>query len=344
MTRQHGGNIFGYENILDFSANINPLGTPDSVKRAIIDSVDSIYNYPDPYCTELCQKIAEREKTNAENIVCGNGADDLIFRIVRAFAPKKALIFVPSFSEYNAALSEVNCEICEQVLTEDNSFQITESMIGQLNSTFDICFVCTPNNPTGQLIQPEILKKLALKCKNSGILLICDECFLGFANESEKYSLKNHLNDSCIVLNAFTKLYAMPGIRLGYAVCGSTKAAEKIRNSGQFWSVSTLAQAAGTAALNETGYVCRTKEYVTIERHFLIGELDSLGLKVFDSAANFLLFHSVADLFERMLTENILIRDSENFRGLSKGFYRIAVRTHEENVQLIIALGRCLNG
>ena len=136
----------------------------------------------------------------------------------------------------------------------------------------------------------------------------------------------------------------MPGIRLGYAVCGSTKAAEKIRNSGQFWSVSTLAQAAGTAALNETGYVCRTKEYVTIERHFLIGELDSLGLKVFDSAANFLLFHSDTDLFERMLAENILIRDCENFRGLPKGFYRIAVRTHEENVQLITALGRCLNG
>ena len=344
MIQQHGGNISRLDNILDFSENINPLGTPESVKTAISEALSSIEHYPDPYCTELRSKLAVCEKMPAENIVCGNGADDLIFRIVHALRPRKALICAPTFSEYRKALEEVGCEICEHILTESSGFTMTDSFIEELDANYDICFVCSPNNPTGKLVKPEILKRLADKCHEKNTILVCDECFLGFVQNGADFSLRRCMNESCMILKAFTKLYAMAGIRLGYVVCGSSAAAERIQNSGQFWSVSALAQAAGIAALAEDDYVRRTISLIAAEREFLTAELSSLGVVICPSAANFLLFKSTAGLAEKMLSEGILIRDCSNFNGLSDGYYRIAVRTHDENVRLLDSLGRCING
>ena len=344
MIQQHGGNIFGYDNIIDFSANINPLGTPESVKNAIAESIASIEKYPDPYCTELREKLAMHENVRTENIVCGNGADDLIFRIVHAFKPKKALICAPSFTEYSRALSEVDCAVHEHLLTENSSFDVNENLVQALDRSFDMCFVCTPNNPTGRLIAPDILRNIAEKCLVTNTILVCDECFLEFAENGKNHSLANFINEKCIILKAFTKLYAMPGIRLGYAVCGSLSAAEIIQDSGQFWSISALAQTAGIAALRETSYVRKTAEFVTSGRFFLTEGLTSLGIKVFPSDANFLLFKGISELCEKMLAEGIFIRDCSNFSGLTDGFYRIAVRNHNENIRLIEALGRCMNG
>ncbi|SFW35350.1 pyridoxal phosphate-dependent aminotransferase [Ruminococcus flavefaciens] len=344
MIQQHGGNIGQLSNILDFSANINPLGSPESVKKAVAETVCDIEKYPDPYCTELRDRLGEHERISAENIVCGNGADDLIFRIVYAFRPERALICVPTFSEYSRALSETGCEIQEHILDEELDFELGESILTNLDRSLDMCFICTPNNPTGRLIAPEILAKISVKCLENNIILVCDECFMGFVEDSENYSLRQFLNEKCIILKAFTKLFAMAGIRLGYAVCGSSRIAERIQQSGQFWSVSALAQTAGIAALDETEYVNKTVRYITEERRFLAAELAKIGVKVYDGAANFLMFLSRIELAEELLAEGILIRDCANFSGLTEGFYRVAVRTHDENIRLINAVRRCLNG
>ena len=167
---------------------------------------------------------------------------------------------------------------------------------------------------------------------------------MGFVENSENYTLCNFINDNCIILKAFTKLYAMPGIRLGYAICGSPSVAEKISSCGQFWSVSSLAQAAGSAALDEIGYTEKTVEYIAYERRFMPDELTDIGIKVFDSAADFLLLKSCTDLYEKMLREGFLIRRCGNFSGLTDDFYRIAIRTHDENKKFISAVRRCMNG
>lgn len=344
MIQQHGGNIGQLSNILDFSANINPLGTPESVKKAVAETVCDIEKYPDPYCTELRDRLGEHEKIGAERIVCGNGGDDLIFRIVHAFRPERALICVPTFSEYSRVLSETGCEIQEHILDEELDFELGESILTNLDRSLDMCFICTPNNPTGRLIAHEILAKISAKCLENNIILVCDECFMGFVEDSENYSLRQFLNEKCIILKAFTKLFAMAGIRLGYAVCGSSEIALKIQQSGQFWSVSALAQTAGIAALDETEYVNKTVRYITEERRFLAAELAKIGVKVYDGAANFLVFRSRIELAEKLLAEGILIRDCTNFSGLTEGFYRVAVRTHDENIRLINAVRRCLNG
>lgn len=344
MIQQHGGNIEQLRGILDFSANINPLGAPESVKRAIAENITDIEKYPDPYCCQLRTKLAEYEGISADNIVCGNGADDLIFRIVHALKPCKALIFAPTFSEYSRALYEVGCNVCVHILSEENGFELGRDILPKLDISLDMCFICTPNNPTGRLIEPEILENIAAKCRENDIILVSDECFLDLISDSESYSLRRHFSESCIILKAFTKFFAIPGIRLGYALCGSSKLAESIQKNGQFWSVSSLAQAAGIASLDEADYVRRTREYIAAERSFLAAELIRLGVNVYDGAANFLLFRSRSGLAEELLAERILIRDCQSFSGLTDGYYRVAVRTHEENIRLISALGRCLNG
>ncbi|HRR78359.1 MAG TPA: histidinol-phosphate transaminase [Ruminococcus sp.] len=344
MIQQHGGNISRLENILDFSANINPLGVLDSVKKAILECIPNIEKYPDPYCIELRSKLSEYENISAQHIVCGNGADDLIFRIIYAFKPKKALICAPTFSEYSRALEECGCEITVHHLDEENNFDITDSFFYDFDESIDMCILSAPNNPTGRLITPDLQEAIVKKCKNNGTILVCDECFMGFVKNEEDYTFKNYLSENIIILKAFTKTFAMPGIRLGYAVCGDSSAAEIIQNIGQFWSVSSIAQEAGIAALDELDHLRRSAEYIEEERDYLYEELRSMKIKVFESSANFLLFRSISDLAEKLLGYNILIRDCRNFRGLTEGFYRIAVRTHEENIKMIAALRRCLNG
>lgn len=334
----HGGNIYTNPEMLDFSANINPLGMPDAVRNAIMDSAADCTHYPDPHCTALTQCIAEYEQIAPSQIVCGNGAADLIYRIAHAFRPKHALICAPTFSEYAFALKETECSVTEYPLDPANIFQLDEGILSVISDQTDIVFLCTPNNPTGRLISPELLKKIAEQCLKKHTLLVSDECFLRFTESPAQYSLRPCWNENCIILNAFTKLYAMPGLRLGYAVCGNRSLAERVRGTGQYWSVSVPAQAAGTAALRETDWIAKTVSYVAAERLFLEDILRTCGLTVYPGAANFLLLKADPGFAARMQKHGILVRSCSDFRGLSSAYFRIAVRTHEENRKLLAAV------
>ena len=336
--RTHGGNIYQKQNLLDFSANINPLGMPDAVRGAIIQAALDCVHYPDPHCTVLTETLSAFEQIPASKIVCGNGAADLIFRIAYAFRPRRALIPVPTFSEYAFALHEIGCRITEYPPDTSQDYQLDAGFADALSDQYDIVFLCTPNNPTGQLIQPELLHQIAEKCRKHNILLVCDECFLRFCSDAGSYSLRPHLYENGIILNAFTKLYSIPGLRLGYALCGSEQNAEKLRQTGQFWSVSVPAQAAGIAALQVQEWIPKTVQYVSKERAFLSEALRQFGIKVYDGAANFLLLKTPADFAEQMQQRGIMIRKCDDFRGLTNEHFRIAVRTHEENLALVSAL------
>ena len=334
----HGGNIYKYPNLLDFSSNVNPLGMSDSVRNAIINSVDICINYPDPECTRLVHAISEFEQIPCRQIVCGNGAADLIYRIVRAFQPKHALIPVPSFSEYYFALRECKCSIQEYNLKPELNFRLDEHFLDYIQKDTDIIFLCTPNNPTGQVIQPDLLKTIADTCIQNDTLLICDECFLRFSENADYLTLRSVFNPNCIILNAFTKLFSMPGLRLGYTLCGSPEHAEKIHNNGQFWSVSVPAQAAGIAALQEKDRISNTVHLIKEERRFLTAQLREAGLNIYESDANFILFNAPPDFAETMKQRGFLIRECVDFHGLDNTFFRIAVRTHDENAALISAV------
>ncbi len=342
MKNEHGGDIFEREIVYDFSANLNPLGMPESMKNALQKSISEWEKYPDPFCRSLVKKLSERENFPPENIVCGNGAADLIFRIVQTVKPQKAVVCAPSFSEYSKALIQNECEILHYFLSEKSGFALDEKILEMLDESVQMLILCTPNNPTGRTIDSELLRRICEKCEANDIVFLCDECFIDFTENAAH--AEQFMNPNVVVLKAFTKIYAMAGLRLGYALFGDAELAEKVRRNGQFWSVSAPAQTAGEAALDEKNYLEKTLELEKKEREFLTENLRNFGFKVYPSEANFILFYTKLALDEMLLSEKILIRNCANFDGLEQGYFRIAVRPHEENSALVSAIERCLNG
>ncbi len=338
MSEPHGGNVMKFPKCLDFSANLNPLGMPQSVRQAILESVDLWEYYPDPECLSLRKAIARHTDVPYGGIVCGNGADDLIWRIVQALRPKQTLIAVPTFSEYRRALESVGCAVESFSLLPENGFILPETFLSALHPGVDLVILCHPNNPTGQLIPQKLLHEIARICEQNGIYLLIDACFLDLTVHPGALPHSPHT----IVLNAFTKTYVMPGLRLGYAIFGENELAESVSQTGQYWSVSTPAQIAGCAALRETAYLEQSRAVIAEERHFLMEALQKLSPCVIPSQANFILFQARTGLFHSMLEEHIHIRSCENFEGLDGTWYRIAVRPHDENERLIDAFRRCL--
>ena len=347
MTETHGGDWAGYETEygflpLDFSANVSPLGLPDGVREAARQALQDADRYPDPLCRTLRTRLAERHGIPAAQIVCGNGAADLIFRICRVLRPKKALLTAPDFGEYKRALREENCEIRTVTRRESEGFLLhREDLAGSIHGA-ELLFLSNPNNPTGLVTGREEMRKILKLCSNEHCVPVIDECFLDFTEGSEAQSLIPDLeqNPELVILRAFTKTYAMAGLRLGYALCGSLRFAEQLQSAGQPWPVSNVAQAAGIAALQEEDYVNRLRALISEEGPRMIRALTALGLRVIPGKANYLLFCCEdKELGEKLRKRGILIRDCRNYDGLSEGWYRIAIRTEAENKRLLQALG-----
>ena len=337
----HGGDVYHNRVTLDFSANVNPLGTPPEVVRAAAESAQRLAAYPDPYCGALREKLAAVHGVTAADIVCGNGAAELIFQFAAALRPKRALLPVPSFSEYEAALTAVGCETRFLPLSRADGFALTEALLPEITPETDALVLCTPNNPTGRSIPAALLQRILARCRETGTWLLLDECFLDLTERGAEKSVIPTLRagDRCLVLRAFTKLYGMAGVRLGYAVCKNRDFLTALCRTVQPWNVSAPAQAAGEAALDCHDFVARTLALIAEERAYLLRELRALGIDVLPGDANFLMLSGVPGLYDRLREDyGILIRSCANYRGLREGDCRIAVRTHAENEKLIAAL------
>lgn len=338
-TNPHGGDIYGEEVRLDFSANTNPFGTPQGVIRAVQAALPEMYRYPDPYCRKLIQAISDFEGVPEGYILCGGGAAELIYAYCEGAKPKLAVELAPTFSEYSLGLERVGCEVKRYLLHQENEFELGEAFLEYLSETKpDVVFLCNPNNPTGKTVAPSLLEKILEFCGIRGIRLFVDECFLDLSDNGE--SLKPFLaeNPQLFILKAFTKSYGMAGIRLGYCLTADSDLLGRIARAVQPWNVSSLAQAAGVAALREQDFLRRTRTLIAVERNWLKAELEKLGFWVCSSHTNYLLFQGADGLCEKLKDKKIAIRNCDNYHGLSPGWYRIAVRLHEENECLIRAM------
>ena len=343
----HGGDWAGYEQEygkapLDFSANISPLGLPEGVREAAVRALAAADRYPDPLCRALRDALSGVHGLPAPQIVCGNGAADLIYRLCATLRPKRAAVLTPGFAEYALALRAEGAAIDCIPLSEKEDFRLTAALSQRLPGEAELLFLCNPNNPTGVLTERETLLALLERCRARGAVLVMDECFLDFCREPGAYSLIPMLSDwpELVVLKAFTKTWAMAGLRLGYALCGSAVLAERLQRYGQPWAVSSIAQEAGIAALRETAYVEKLRDLITAERERVAAALSACGLRVVPGEANYVLFESRdASLSDRLRGRGILIRDCANFPGLRPGWYRTAIRTPAENDALLKALG-----
>ena len=335
----HGGDVYDADIQLDFSANTNPYGTPQAVLDAMSAVLTRVHQYPDPYCRELVKTISKFEAVPKDWVLCGSGAAELIYSYCEAQRPQKAMELAPTFSEYSLALERVGCQVERYPLKKENHFSLTEEFLPVLQrSRPDVLFLCNPNNPTGQLTGLPLLEEILGVCEKQGTSLLVDECFLDLSDDgvSLKGSLAEHPN--LFILKAFTKSFGLAGVRLGYCLCADGALLEKMSHTVQPWNVSTLAQAAGVAALKQSGFLEKTKALIPQERHWLQSQLEALGFRVCPSKANYLLFQGQQDLHQRLRERGIAIRSCSNYHGLGAGWYRIAVRLHEENERLIGAM------
>lgn len=350
MVYSHGGDIYGSEHIrIDFSVNTNPLGTPREVIEAVASSREEILLYPDSQCRGLRKALAASHSLPEDWILCGNGAADLIFGLAEALRPRRAILFAPCFSEYEAALSLKGCEIIQIPLRPEENWlpdaRCLERKLERVGGA-DLVFLGNPNNPTGMALSSEELEVFAGICRNHHALLAVDECFNGFLERPEGFTMAGKLGRyrNLFLLNAFTKTYGMAGLRLGYAMCADTGLLERLAAVRQPWSVSGIAQKAGIAALSRRDFLEQARELIARERKFLSDGLSRLGFRVWPSMANYLLFSvgqkgkelsGQEDLKKFLSGRGILIRSCASYRGLDDSFFRVAVKRREENKELL---------
>ncbi len=342
----HGGNAkiisreknIDFKEIIDFSANINPLGIPKSVRSAIVENINLIEKYPDISYVELKECISKFENIRKENILLGNGAAEVLFSIVRAINPKKSLIMAPTFSEYEEAVNSVGGSIFYYYLKEEYKFKIQYDVLECIDDTLDLIFICNPNNPTGVLTDKEMILKILIKAKEHNVKLLIDESFLDFIEE--KLTVINYINeyDNLIIVKSLTKFFALPGLRIGYAVTSNDQLKEMIQEVSPAWNINVLAEVATKSALIDEKYIRDTREFINKEKEYLYGELIKIkNLKIYKPSVNFIFIKvkEDLDLQEELLKFKILIRSCSNYIGLNSRYYRLAVRTHEENFKLI---------
>ena len=344
----HGGNLeramekygISSEKIIDFSANINPLGFSSKTREAIIKNLDRLSHYPDPECKEAKKEISAYFKIDYENIILGNGSTELIYLIVQTLKPKKVLIPVPTFCEYERALNNNNVSINFYKLKEKQEFLVSlDEIIPQL-AGIDLVFLCNPNNPIGTFLPKKEMLTLVKEVQKRKIFLVLDEAFIDLYEEDSLIKeVKNY--DHLIVLRSLTKFYGLPGLRIGFGA-SSPKLIKKLEAQKIPWSVNCLAQTAVREILQDEKFISKSKSFLLEEKEYFYQELSNIGgWKVYKPSTNFIFIKLLGNissegLMEQLAKKGILIRDCSNFRGLEEGkFIRVAVRTRKENIKLL---------
>ncbi len=350
IKREHGGNIseisrrYGIDEdkIIDFSANINPLGYPPGLKETIIKEFDSVLNYPDIDSVELVSRLSQYHDIGGEHIIVGNGSTEFMYSIPLTFKPQKALIVTPAFSEYKKGLKMAGAKVSYFQTDEKEAFSINIARFcKRLREGFDIVYFCNPANPTGVLTSKDELCRVIACAGKTGALAVIDEAFIDFVEEdSVKKEILRFPN--LIVLRSMTKFFGIPGLRIGYAIAALSCAA-KMKGNKIPWTVNVLAQQAALKALMDGDYIRKTRQYISTEKKFLRNALNEIpGLNALKSTANFLLVSidsragiNSTELKGRLAREGILIRDCSTFQGMGDRYFRIAVKKHKQNMIFI---------
>lgn len=332
----HGGDVYRNPIEYDFSINVNPLGMPLASIQAAHEGVVLTGRYPDYKAEQLCHAIAKAKQIPADRIIPGNGAAELLY-VLGQTIPEKALTIAPTFTGYAEAVAAGGGEL---TYASDE-----QELLAKMDDSIRLVFLCNPNNPTGTLLTREQILRVLAKAEAMQAYVCVDECFLPFLEEEASHSMLPYLtkHTRLLVLRAFTKIYCMAGLRLGYLACGDTELQSRIRAKLQPWNTSIPAQLAGIAALSDTEYLAKTRENLQAERAYLVPRLRELVAEVYDGYGNFLLFRDEPDLKERMLEVGVLIRACGDFEGLDDTYFRIGIRSHSENQEFIRRLARVKN-
>ncbi|WP_066253576.1 threonine-phosphate decarboxylase CobD [Neobacillus drentensis] len=326
---------------IDFSANINPLGPPPALKEKWLDFFHEINVYPDPFAAKLRDIISKSEQVPNESIFIGNGGAELITLVARMLAGKKVVIVEPTFTEYEEACRANSCEIIYHQLIEPN-FELNTADLHMSLLDADALFLCNPNNPTGIQYSASTIISIVEECEQRDCLVILDEAFFDFLIEYE--SLVPYINkfSNLIIIRSLTKMFAIPGIRLGYLIAPPALVSE-LSKWQSHWSVNTIALLAGELCLQSGSFMIETQEYICNERRRLFSFFIKNEFVVSSSRVNFYLLQDPLlpdqfSLFEFLLHQGIIPRHTFNFPGLEGRWLRFAIKGHEDNNQLMEVL------
>jgi len=375
----HGGNIYkvfrekNIKEILDYSSNINPYGIPESLKSRIIKNLEILERYPDPDYVELREKLANLNNVNLSDIILGNGATEIIFLFMKVINPKKILIVSPTFGEYERAVKAVGTSrnSIDLSCSDDNKnienkeieieyFELKESddfklnignLKNELEKKYDLLIICNPNNPTGKFLKLAQTEEILKECNKYDTKLFIDEAFIEFLADGMKESIINTEENkkNLFVTRAFTKFFAIPGLRLGYGMYFDKELEQKISEKKEPWSVNNIAELAGLTVLDDTEYIEKTLKWITKEKIYMYEKLNEIsGIKVYETEVNFITGKIYENLFseginvkilrEKMLEQGILIRDASNFNFLDERFFRLAIKDRASNERVIEAM------
>ena len=379
----HGGNIYkifrekNIKEILDYSSNINPYGIPESLKKRITENLEILERYPDPDYIELRQKLAHLNKVDVSNIILGNGATEIIFLFMKVINPKKILIAAPTFGEYERAAKATERVEDSSILGNSNKkkddekssgkqkieieyFELKESddfklnihnLKNELEKKYDLLIICNPNNPTGKFLKLSETEQILKECNKYNTKLFIDEAFIDFLKDGMKESIINTKENkqNLFVARAFTKFFAIPGLRLGYGIYFDKKLEKGISEKKEPWSVNNIAEIAGLTVLDDTEYIEKTLKWITEEKIYMYEKLNEInGIKPYKTEVNFITVKiennfilkglNVKILRGKMIEKGILIRDASNFNFLDERFFRLAIKDRKNNDRVIETL------
>ncbi len=357
MIHGHGGNIYQLARRLgcdpaeidDMSSNVNPLGPPPELMDFLAAHVDAIKALPEAAAESMEQLFAEQARIDADQVMAGNGTTQMIYDLPRALNMRKALIVGPTYADYadGCRLNNVDCRFALARATDD--FIVDLDHLREQIEPADTVYICNPNNPTGRLIDADVIRQLCREFPRQQFIV--DESYLPFVEQHERHSLLASRPANALVLNSMSKVFRIPGLRVGFIV-GAADALRRLRRLAPPWSVNSLAQAAVRFLLASEplrrDFIERSQAFMVAERESMIDALAALPkVRVYSSRTSFFLLrlpetHRAAAVCEALSAAKILIRDCSNFEGLSDRFVRISIKTTAANRQCVAILQQLL--
>lgn len=343
----HGGNLNYIANrynidkneIIDFSNNINPIGTSPTIKKNINNIYNLLNTYPDEIYFDLRKAIASYTKVSMDNIIVGNGATELISILIKTIKPRNSLIILPTYSEYEKELNKINSNITHFDVSEKTNFKLNiNELINNITNDTDLLVFCNPNNPTGYLTKSVDVEKILTHCKNTNTMVLLDETYVEFSKENFGATELVKSFDNLFIVRGTSKFFAISGLRLGYGITSNISTLTSIKKNLIPWNVNIVAEYIGSLIFTDKEYIQNSitlcnQEYIKYQKFFKNIE----DIKIFESDTNFILFKIITpnfnsnDIFEYMIKNKILIRNLSNSKGLSNKYFRICIQKPNDN-------------
>lgn len=334
------------EEIVSFSANVNPLGLSEKLKQHLSEHLDVLTSYPDREYTQLRETIAEYCNTSRDYVCVGNGSTELISLFIGVVHPRRALILAPTYSEYEHELTLNGAKADYFVLKEEENFVLDCSrLIERLDcSEYEMLVLCNPDNPTSGAILNTDLDIICKKCREKNIFVLIDETYVEFAVNMKDITAVPLVEkyDNLAILRGVSKFFASPGLRLGYSITGNAAIRKSIADKQNAWSINSLAEAAGKLMFTDSDFIKKTQNLIYTQREFLLEELRKIsGLKVYPASGNFILIKILTNrvsahmIFEACIKEKMMVRDCSSFVSLDESYFRVCVMNPEDNQRLI---------